>query len=194
MEPFRALFEFLNKFLPLSEEEFQSFVLPYVESRTVNKKQVLTETGKVEQYLNFINKGLVRKYFLREGEEFITQVSYEGQVIHSQESFYSQTASEYFIETIEPGTLLSFSYNNLEAMFSANAKMERLGRKIVTYIMVVMDRWQMQLLKLSARDRFLYFVQHNPVLLQRTPQKYLASLLNIQPETFSRFKHLIKTK
>ena len=192
MEPFGALFDFLNKFLPLSEEEFQLLVLPYVEVRQVKKKQVLTDAGAVEEYLNFINKGLVRKYFIRDGEEFSTQVSYEGQVIHSQESFYARIPSEYFIETVEAGTLFSFSHQNLETMFSANAKMERLGRKIVTYIMVVMDRWQMQLLKLSARDRFIYFVQHNPVLMQRTPQKYLASLLNIQPETFSRFKHLIK--
>jgi hypothetical protein len=54
------------------------------------------------------------------------------------------------------------------------------------------DRWQMQLVKLTPRERFIAFVTKNPDLMQRVPQKFLASYLNIKPETFSRFKHLVK--
>lgn len=71
--------------------------------------------------------------------------------------------------------------------------MEHLGRLIITYTMVIKDRWQMQLVMLTPRERFIQFVHRNPELLQRVPQKYLASYLNIKPETFSRFKHLIRT-
>ncbi len=70
-------------------------------------------------------------------------------------------------------------------------KMEHLGRIVVTHTMVIKDRWQMQLVKLTPRERFIDFVTKNPELLQRVPQKYLASYLNIKPETFSRFKHLV---
>lgn len=49
----------------------------------------------------------------------------------------------------------------------------------------------MQRYRLTPRERFLRFVQENPDLLQRVPQKYLASLLQIKPETFSRMKHLL---
>ncbi|HNC38116.1 MAG TPA: Crp/Fnr family transcriptional regulator, partial [Chitinophagaceae bacterium] len=58
--------------------------------------------------------------------------------------------------------------------------------------LVLKDKWQMQLVKMDPRERFLKFVSHNPELMQRVPQKYLASFLNIKPETFSRYKHLIK--
>jgi hypothetical protein len=58
--------------------------------------------------------------------------------------------------------------------------------------MVLKDRWQMQMVKMTPRERFLNFVMKNPELLQRVPQKHLASYLNIKPETFSRFKHLLK--
>jgi hypothetical protein len=60
--------------------------------------------------------------------------------------------------------------------------------------MVQKDRWQMEMIKMSPRERFLFFVQRHPNLLQRVPQKHLASFLNIQPETFSRFKHLVRIK
>jgi hypothetical protein len=70
--------------------------------------------------------------------------------------------------------------------------MEHLGRLVITITMVLKDKWQSQLVKLSPRERFVQFVTKHPELMQRVPQKYLASYLNIKPETFSRFKHLVK--
>jgi CRP-like cAMP-binding protein len=192
MEPHDLFLSFLNKFIPLSVDEYQTWIVPYIEVRTYRKKEVITQMGEVENYINFVGSGLVRKYFDRNGDEIITQISREGQIIHSQESFYSRTPSHFIIEAIETTSLLSISYDNLETIYSTNASMERLGRLIVIFIMVINDRWQMSFLKMSPRERFLQFVQNNLELMQRVPQKYLASLLNIQPETFSRFKHLLK--
>jgi CRP-like cAMP-binding protein len=49
-------------------------------------------------------------------------------------------------------------------------------------------------MRLDTRERFLQFVERNPELVQRVPQKYLASYLNMKPETFSRLKHLLKKR
>lgn len=192
MEPLELFLSFLNKFVPLHADEFQTIIVPHIEIRTFKKREIITQTGEVENYINFVGKGLVRKYFIKDGNEIITQISREGQIIHSQESFYSQSPSDYIIEAIEPTTLLSITAENMENIYGVNASMERMGRLIATYIMVLNDRWQISLLKLSPRERFLQFVQNSSELMQRVPQKYLASLLNIQPETFSRFKHLLK--
>lgn len=193
MESLDRFLAFLNKFIPLGADDFQARIVPYIEQRTIKKKDIITRVGEVENYVNFISSGLMRKYFVKENDEIVTQISREGQLIHSQESFYSRTPSEYCLDAIEPASLLSISYDNLETIFTSGASMERLGRLIVTFGLVIADRWQMNLLKLSPRERFLQFVKANPELMQRVPQKYLASLLNIQPETFSRFKHLLRT-
>jgi CRP-like cAMP-binding protein len=193
MEPLELFLSFLNKFIPLSVDDFQTKIVPYIEVRTFKKKGIITQNGEVENYMNFVGNGLVRKFFIKDQSEIITQISREGQIIHCQESFYSRTPSEYVVEAIEPTSLLSISHANLEHIFASDATLERMGRLIVTYIMVLNERWQMSLLKLSPRERFLQFVQNNSELMQRVPQKYLASLLNIQPETFSRFKHLLKS-
>jgi CRP-like cAMP-binding protein len=96
------------------------------------------------------------------------------------------------VEAIEPTTLVSITYDDLETIYARSGKMEHLGRLIITYTMVLKDRWQMQLVMHTPRERFIRFVNHNPELLQRVPQKFLASYLNIKPETFSRFKHLVR--
>ena len=45
---------------------------------------------------------------------------------------------------------------------------------------------------MGVRERFMHYMEHHPHMLQRVSQKYLASYLNIKPETFSRLKHLTR--
>lgn len=192
MDVVKPFLDYVRKFVDLSEEEFRQFISPYIIVRKYGKKQIISEPGKIENYFNFIVRGLARKYYKKGNEEINTQISFEGHIIHAQESFHSRTPSEYCIEAIEPTTVVSISYDNLEKIYARSSKMEHLGRLIITYTMVVKDRWQMQLVMHTPRERFIQFVQRNPELLQRVPQKYLASYLNIKPETFSRFKHLVR--
>ena len=194
MESVRPFFQFLHKFIDLTEEEFNEIIRPYLQLRQFKKKQVITQPGEVEDYLNYVVKGLVRKFYKKGETEINTQISTEGHIVHAQESFHSRTPSEYCIEAIEPATLISVTYDDLEKIYSVSAKMERLGRLVITFSMVIKDRWQTNMIRLTPRERFLDFVHKNPELLQRVPQKYLASFLNIQPETFSRFKHMLKGK
>ncbi|HEY2722907.1 MAG TPA: Crp/Fnr family transcriptional regulator [Chitinophagaceae bacterium] len=192
MNVVRPFFDYVRKFIEISEDEFNQYINPYITVRKFAKKQVITEAEQIENYFNFIIKGLARKYYRKGKEEINTQISFEGHIIHSQESFHSRTPSEYFVEAIETTTLVSITYDDLEKIYARSSKMEHLGRLIITYTMVIKDRWQMQLVMHTPRERFIRFVNHNPELLQRVPQKFLASYLNIKPETFSRFKHLVR--
>jgi len=188
----KSLLDFLNKFIPLSLNEYNELIAPCIIKRHFDKKSIITTAGEVENYINFIDSGLVRKYYKKANDEVNTQISNEGHIIHAQESFHSRTPSEFSIETIEPTELSSITYECLEKMYSSSEKMQRLGRLVITATMVLKDKWLSQLVKLSPRERFISFVTRHPELMQRVPQKYLASYLNIKPETFSRFKHLVK--
>ena len=193
MDSIKAFYNYLQRFTDLTEDEFNRNLLPICKVRKIRKKEIITKAGEIENYFNFIVKGLARKYYKKNHHEINTQISFEGQMLLSQESFHSRQPSDYFIETIEPTTVVSISYDDAEKMFASSQRMEHLGRLIVTYSMVIKDRWQIQLVKMTPRERFLNFVTKNPELMQRVPQKFLASYLNIKPETFSRFKHLIRT-
>lgn len=193
METARPFLNYLRKFVDLTDEEFIKYIIPISKVRRIGKREIITHAGEVENYFNFIIKGLVRKYYKKNNHEINTQISMEGHIILSQESFHSRTPSEYYIETIEPTTFVSIEFDDLENLYSQSKKMEHLGRLVITHTMMIKDRWQMQMIKMTPRERFLNFVMKNPELLQRVPQKYLASYLNIKPETFSRFKHLLRS-
>lgn len=194
MDELIPLYQFLYKFVDLKQEEFDRYIRPFVVIRRFAKKEIITQVGEIENYMNFILQGLVRKFYTSHKEEINTQISLEGHIIHEQDSFHSRKPAEYTIEAIEPSVLASISFDDLERMYLVHPKFERLGRLIITFSMILNDRWQMQQVKLTARERFKNFVHNNPEMLQRVPQKFLASYLNIQPETFSRFKHLLRDR
>ncbi len=192
MDATKIFFDYLNKFVLISDDEFEQNFIPIIKVRKFGKKESIIKSGEVENYFNFVIRGLVRKFYKKANQEINTQISTEGQIIMSQQSFLGRQPSEYFIETIEPSIIVSIKYDHLEELYNKSKKMERLGRLVVTYMMAISDSWQMQLIKMSPRERFLNFVMKNSELMQRVPQKYLASYLNIKPETFSRFKHLLR--
>ena len=187
------LLTFLNQFIKISGEEFAE-LLAWTEPRQFEKKTILTRPGDVEEYMYFITSGLIRKYFLKKDQEIITHIVKEGGIIGSGESFLTGQPSRYFVETLEPTTAFAISRKKLEEMYSSSKKWEKLGRVMTTQYFLVQEMRLMDNIRYSTRERFVKFMKENTDLLQRVPQKYLASYLNIKPETFSRLKHLMNSK
>jgi CRP-like cAMP-binding protein len=183
-------YRYLVRFVDISNEEF-ALLSKFVEVRHLNKKVKLVNIGEKEKYINFVVKGLIRKFFYRQKEEVITQIAKEGELICSSVSFLSGLNSEYVVETIEPTTVLSISTENVETIYAMGYKMERMGRLIIIDWLLQKEYWENERIKQVPKERFINFITSNPDLLIRVPQKYLASYLNIKPETFSRYKHLL---
>jgi CRP-like cAMP-binding protein len=184
-----ALKQYISRYVALSNEEF-AFLADKLVIRNFDKKQQLVRVGEVENYLNFIVKGLARKYFYKDKTEVITQIAREGEIISSSVSFLSGTASPYIVEALEPATVFSISRRQLEKLYESSTRIERVGRMVITHLLLQKEEWEHECIRMDTRERFLYFVQNNPDLLRRVPQKYLASYLNMKPETFSRLKRM----
>ena len=185
--------QYVSGYVELTNEEF-AFLAEALVIRSFDKKQQLLQAGEVENYLNFLVKGLARMYFFRDKTEVITNIAREGQFLSASASFLSGTPSSYFVETLEPTTFLSITRQQLEKLYRESTRIERLGRLMTTDFVLQKEAWELECMRLDTRERFLHFVESNPELMQRVPQKYLASYLNMKPETFSRLKHLLRKR
>jgi CRP-like cAMP-binding protein len=185
--------KYIDQFIDLPAEELEALINS-IEVRSVDKKVRLTDVNETEKYLYFVIKGLARKFFLKGKEEIITQIAREGELISSSVSYFSGMPSTYVIETIEPTTFYSLHHDRAEQLYSRYPKLERLSRLIITELFLQKEVWELERIRYNTKERFLRFMNDNPELFQRVPQKYLASYLNIKPETFSRLKHLLRAK
>ena len=180
---------YLGRFMPITKSEL-SDLLQYCEIRKFNKREKLVEEGEVDNYLNLVVKGLIRKYLPVKRSEVILQLATEGHVVQSEISFLTRAPSSVVLETLEPTILLSLTYEKMEEALDKFPKGERLGRLILAGMFIKKDENRYNRLLKTTRERFFEYIEHHSHMLQRVPQKYLASYLQIEPETFSRLKAL----
>lgn len=190
---FEHTFIYLKRFMDLSRSDFD-LIIPLLELRTYDKKTYVVEQGEVDNYLNIVLKGLVRKYVKAPKGEVTIQLATEGHLVQSEISFHKRIPSDVILETLENTVLVSVHHDNINWAVNHLPGAEALGRSIVTQMFIKKDNRYMEQLNISTRERFLQYMNNHPHMLQRVPQKILASYLNIKPETFSRLKHLVKKK
>lgn len=185
--------EYLHGFLDMNEQEF-AMIANLLEVRQFPKKHRILDSGEVEDYFSIIIKGLARKYMITGKKEVTRQLALEGDSLLSELSFTERTPSQVIIETIEPCTLISIKYIDVEQLYIDLPKTEKLGRLIATDLFIKKDSQDFNNLNKTTRERFLEYVRSYPEMIQRVPQRYIASFLNIKPETFSRLKHLLRKR
>lgn len=187
---FEQIRQFIGEHIELSDEEFQLFSSK-LHLVNFDKRTKLVDIGEIATTVYFVLKGISRRYFYRGKQEVITHLVKEDGLMGSIISFLTGEPSRYVLETIEPVTALAISKQDLEELFSSDKKWEKFGRKIITSFFLQTEYRNMDNIRYTTKERFVNFMKQNPDLVLRVPQKYLASYLEIQPETFSRLKHLM---
>jgi len=187
---FAQIREFINQHIELSDEEFQTLASKF-HPVSFDKRTKVVEIGDIATTIYFVLKGITRRYFYRGKQEVITHLVTENGIMGSVISFLTGEPSRYILETIEPVTALAISKQDLEGLFLSDKKWEKFGRKILTSFFLQIEYRNLDNIRFSTKERFINFMKQNPDLVMRVPQKYLASYLEIQPETFSRLKHLM---
>ena len=103
-------------------------------------------------------------------------------------SFLAEAPSIYIVETLEATTLLSITSRTWKNYMKAGIALNAWAARFLTSLLMQKEKQEYDKIRLTIRERFMQFMRNNPDLLQRVPQKYLASYLNIKPETFSRIE------
>jgi CRP-like cAMP-binding protein len=186
----QSALRYFQGFMPEFTATDLQAILQYCLVRKFPRKAKLVEEGEVDDYLNLVLSGLVRKYVRSNTKEQTLQLATEGHLVHSELSFLTRQPSLAVLETLEPTLLLSLRFDKMEEALEHFPQGERMGRLMLTAMYIKKDERRYARASKTVRELFMDYVAHHPHMLQRVPQKYLASYLNIKPETFSRLKHL----
>ncbi len=190
-KPIQGLFQYINSHTGMDRNSFLR-LSSYCIVRRFDRKTNFLVPGEIDTHFNLIMQGVVRKYQVAGKKEITLQLSTEGHFIHSELSFFTGKPSPCYLETLEPVVLLSLSFDNMNRLFDDMPELNRLARFMVSEMYVKKEIRDLAHLRLTPRARFLQFVNRHPDMMQRVSQKYIASYLNIKPETFSRLKHLLR--
>ena len=179
---------FLKQLVNFSSEELEDIV-SHFEKESVQKNQILVREGQVCSKLYFIEKGVGRSFYLKEGGKEITQWFFiGGKFMSSIESFFQQAPSLYYLEMLENSLVYSITRENLDMLFARYHNMEKLGRllstEMLTRVVNKLNALQFQ----TARERYEYMLTEFPDISTRVSLGYIASYLGMTQETLSRIR------
>ncbi len=180
-------------FVQPGEEAMQAFLEAWY-VKTFKKNEYLCQEGEIERYFYYITKGIQRIFFLKpDGHEHVMGFSYDGNFSGVADSYLGQKKSNLYLQALTSTEALVIEYADLNSLFDQYKIWERWGRLFFTQILIGRAQREIEMLTLSAEERFQNFVNRQPAILQQIPQKQLASYLGMTPETFSRLRRKVRS-
>jgi len=168
------------------------FLALWVEKR-FDRRDFMLQAGEIERYFYVVAEGVQAIYVLNaQADKVVLGFSYAGDPSGGYESFLYQRPSEYFLEALTPSRMYAVSLSQYESWFSWSPAFERWGRLFHQDVLVGRMSREVELLTRSSEERYIAFMRRCPPELLQIPQKYLASYLNMTPETFSRLRSRVK--
>lgn len=191
---FTSFWQFAQQFEPFSAAEKQLVQQKFV-LLDVPAHHRLVGIGQRANYLYFVNRGCLRFYYpTADGQEITGFIFEEGGFAGVLESFFTQTPSQQVLETLEDCELLALSHADLEKLYQEVPRMNVLVRKILEQRMAYAQKVVASLILQSPEERYEALLRRQPQLLQRVPQKVLATYLGITPVSLSRIRKRISEK
>jgi CRP/FNR family transcriptional regulator, anaerobic regulatory protein len=182
-----ALFEFLNSIQPLSNA-LEDHLLGIIKLKSLTKKTFLLKPGQVSRNMCFIKKGLLRAYYVKGESEVSSWFMKEGDICVSIESFYGQQPGYEYIQAIEDTQFYYIYYTELEHIYHTFPEFNVIGRILTIKYLTLWSKQLYAIRMQTAKERYEWLIQFHPELLQRVPQKFIASYLDITPETLSKIR------
>lgn len=183
----QTLLNTIKSFIPLSPGEEQFVSSLFIEKK-LEKGAYFVQEGKVCKHVGFIQKGLVRYFINKDGQELISEFGKEGEFVCNYASFLDQSASDENIQTIEDTSLLQISYDDLQLFYEKVPAANKFGRLIAEIMFVRAKRQIASMYSDPPEVRYLKFLQLYPDLLQRIPQYHISSYVGVKPPSLSRIR------
>lgn len=178
----------LNSIYPLSKP-LNKFLSNALVSSQYKKGDYIVKSGDFCDRVHIIRKGLVRGYFNHNNKEITTWVSIDNELVTSISGYFKKEPASENIQCLEDTFTESLSFNDMHFALQNFKEMNQLNRILMEYYYLHAEYRAFMARIPTAKDRYEYYLKiTNPEIIRRLPNKYLASLLNMRPETLSRLK------
>jgi len=193
--PFMELFlANISKLITLQEEEV-SLLTSYVTVENFKAKTILQEAGKISKQTYFVHSGILRSFSINDNiHEHVLHFACEDWWIGDMYSYISEKPGNLFIEVLEDAEVVIITKENQQQLYQKIPKLERFFRILAENSLVAHQERLMDNLSLTAEERFEKFCSKYPTLIQKVPQKHIASYIGVTPEFFSKMKSRLLKK
>ncbi|WP_081918483.1 Crp/Fnr family transcriptional regulator [Sphingobacterium sp. SG20118] len=154
----------------------------------LKKGDYFLKTNKRCDRLSFLQKGFLRIFLETEKKEVTQWISTQGYFVTDLSSFIFEKPARWTIQALtdtEIYTIKKSDYDNIKNIIPKWAELEKL---FIVHCFTTLEDRIFSHLSMSAEERYDFFFENNKKLFNQVPLQYIASILGMTPETFSRIR------
>ena len=179
--------ELARRYSTMTHEELDLLESILVPMKYAKNEMILRE-GETCTNIYWVVKGLVRQFYYKNGKELTEYMATENNIVMCIESLFLEQPTHLQIKAIEPTVLIAIPKIDLETVAMKSVNIQILYRKILEESLILSQIHADMLRFESAQDRYQKLIKRQPQLVLRAPLVYIASYLQMTPETLSRVR------
>ena len=179
--------ELARRYSTMTHEELdllESILVPM----KFGKNEMILREGETCTNIYWVVRGLVRQFYYKNGKEVTEYMATENSIVMCIESLFLEQPTHLQIKAIEPSVLIAIPKVDLETVAMKSVNIQILFRKILEESLILSQIHADMLRFESAQDRYQKLIKRQPQLVLRAPLVYIASYLQMTPETLSRVR------
>lgn len=179
--------ELARRYSTMTHDELDILESIIVPQKFAKGEMILKEGDICRQFL-YIDKGLVRQFYFKHGKEVTEHLGQEHTIVMCIESLFKEEPTRLQVEALEATTVYALPKADLERVAMHNVNIQILYRKILEESLIT-SQIHADLVRFeTAQDRYKKMCKLCPQVVLRAPLVYIASYLQMTPETLSRVR------
>jgi len=176
-----------DSYFDVTIEAWDSFV-ELGEIISFEKEQVIKANGLTEKYFNFILKGSGGIFIWKKNNFVCIDLCYENSFFGDYMSFLTEQPSPLEVIVFEKSDFFRISKTNFDKLSNNTDFGDKICRFASEGLFVHKQQQQIDILTKTAKERYIELQKQQSNIIQRTPQKYVASYLGVTPQSLSRIR------
>jgi len=162
---------------------------------TYASTEFLIKEGSLKSKIFFVQAGLIRSFMLNDkGDEITVSLMREHQIVANPDIVLYNQASRYYYQALEETSVWSIDYELMQEIIAQHPKLEKNRRFVFQKVLEEAQKRIESFVLYSPEERYIRYIEANPDINERVPNKYLANVLGITPVSLSRIRKRIANK
>jgi CRP-like cAMP-binding protein len=179
--------QYISSNFTVTEEEV-SQIAALFQPDMLRKGDFYAKSGETCDKLSFVQSGFLRLY-ATSGDKDITQwIFSKGYFIGDMPSLTFNVPSRWNIQALTDIELFTIQKSDYNKIVDTVPRWPEIEKHFLIHCFTIMEDRIFAHLSMSAEERYAVFYEHSKELFNQVPLQYIASLLGMTPETFSRVR------
>lgn len=183
----------LNSYFTDIDADDLKTIVSFFQPEILKKNDIFLQAGKKSTKLSFIKSGLLRVFSETEKKEITQWISTPGYFVTDLSSFMTDIPARWDIQALTDTELYTIHKADYEKLQDKIPQWHILEKNFIVHCFTTIETRVYSHLSMNAEERYLSFFNENPQLFNQVPLQYIASMLGMTSETFSRIRNKIAT-